>query len=160
EFGGQQGYWLRCRLTTPRTAQRMYYASPVIERLYVESRGVTVGARNATSVRDEVIGQSDGTPGQTFTLQHTPLLARDPRHDYLIVESPGGEAEAWREVEDFADSGPDDRHFTLDSTDGTLTLGPTLLQPDGSVYRFGATPLKRSWLRFNRYQHGGGVRGN
>ena len=28
------------------------------------------------------------------------------------------------------------------------------------MYRFGATPLKRSWLRFNRYQHGGGVRGN
>src|SRR5439155_9806379 len=74
EFGGQQGYWLRCRLTTPRTAQRMYYASPVIERLYVESRGVTVGARHATSVRDELIGESDGTPGQTFTLQDTPLL--------------------------------------------------------------------------------------
>jgi predicted phage baseplate assembly protein len=63
-------------------------------------------------------------------------------------------------VEDFANSDKDDRHFTLDSTDGTLTLGPTLLQPDGTVYRFGATPQKRSWLRFSRYQHGGGVIGN
>src|SRR5581483_1369248 len=84
----------------------------------------------------------------------------DPRQDHLIVESPGGDMEIWTEVEDFADSGPEDRHFTLDSTDGTLTLGPTLLQPDGNVYRFGATPLKRSWLRFSRYQHGGGVMGN
>jgi predicted phage baseplate assembly protein len=160
DFGGQQGRWIRCRLTEPRPGQRTYYASPMVDRLRVEARGGTVGARHATTVRDEVLGQSEGTPGQIFTLQHTPLLARDPRHDYLIVEAPGAAPEAWREVEDFADSGPDDRHFTLDSTDGTLTLGPTLLQPDGTVYRFGATPLKRSWLRFNRYQHGGGVGGN
>jgi predicted phage baseplate assembly protein len=160
DFGGQQGRWIRCRLTEPRPGQRTYYASPMVDRLRVEARGGTVGARHATTVRDEVLGQSEGTPGQIFTLQHTPLLARDPRHDYLIVEAPGAAPEAWREVEDFADSGPDDRHFTLDSTDGALTLGPTLLQPDGTVYRFGATPLKRSWLRFNRYQHGGGVGGN
>jgi predicted phage baseplate assembly protein len=132
----------------------------MIDRLRVEARGGTVGARHATSVRDEILGQSDGTPGQTFTLQHAPLLARDKRQEYLVVESPGSEPELWEEREDFADSGPDDRHFTLDSTDGTLTLGPTLLQPDGTVYRFGATPLKRSWLRFSRYQHGGGVVGN
>src|SRR6266567_5209504 len=159
-FGGTVARWLRCRLAEPRPGQRMYYASPMVERLRVEARGGTVGARHATTIRDEILGQSDGTPGQTFTLQHAPLLARDPNQDYLIVESPGSETEYWREVEDFAESGPDDRHFTLDSTDGTLTLGPTLLQPDGSVYRFGATPLKRSWLRFNRYQHGGGVLGN
>ncbi len=160
EFGGQQGFWLRCRLTTPRTAQRSYYASPVIEQLALESRGITVGGRHATTIRNEVLGQSDGTPGQTFTLQHTPILARDPHTDHLLVESPGSEPEIWQEVEDFAESGPEDRHFTLDSVDGTLSLGPTLLQPDGNVYRFGATPLKRSWLKFSRYQHGGGVIGN
>lgn len=160
DFGGQTGRWLRCRLTEPRQGQRTYYASPMVDRLRVESRGGTIGARHATTVRDEVLGQSEGIPGQTFTLQNIPLLARDPRQDYLLVEAPGEEAEAWHEVEDFADSGPDDRHYTLDSTDGTLTLGPTLLQPDGSVYRFGATPLKRSWLRFGRYQYGGGVIGN
>jgi predicted phage baseplate assembly protein len=160
QFAGVNAFWLRCRLTEPRTGQRMYYASPMVDRLRVEARGGTVGARHATTVRDEVLGQSEGTPGQTFTLQHAPLLARDPRQDHLIVESPSGDTEEWYEVEDFADSGPEDRHFTLDSTDGTLSLGPTLLQPDGTVYRFGSTPLKRSWLRFSRYQHGGGVVGN
>ncbi|MBV9602505.1 MAG: putative baseplate assembly protein, partial [Chloroflexi bacterium] len=160
EFAGTRGRWLRCRLTETRPGQRTYYASPWVDRLRVEARGGTVGARHATSVRDEILGQSDGTPGQTFSLQHAPLLARDKHQEYLIVDSPGSELEQWEEVEDFADSGPNDRHFTLDSTDGTLTLGPTLLQPDGTVYRFGATPLKRSWLRFSRYQHGGGVVGN
>jgi predicted phage baseplate assembly protein len=160
EFGGVQARWVRCRLTEPRPNQRMYYATPWVDRLSVEARGGTVGARHATTVRDEILGQSDGTPGQTFTLQHAPVLARDARQEYLVVEMPGSEPEQWEEREDFADSGPDDRHFTLDSSDGTLTLGPTLIQPDGTVYRFGATPPKRSWLRFNRYQHGGGVIGN
>ncbi len=160
EIAGVQARWLRCRLTEPRPNQRTYYASPFVDRLRVEARGGTVGARHATAIRDEILGQSEGTPGQSFTLQHAPILARDPRQDYLIVESPGSEPEYWQEVEDFADSGPDDRHFTLDSSDGTLTLGPTLLQPDGTVYRFGATPLKRAWLRFSRYQYGGGVIGN
>src|SRR5215207_1789018 len=135
EFGGQTGWWLRCRLTAPGEDKRTYYTSPVVEHLQVEARGGTIGARHATTVRDEVIGQSDGTPGQTFTLQHTPLLSRDPRHDYLTVELPGSETEIWHEVEDFAESNQEDHHFTLDSVDGTLTLGPTLIQPDGSVYR-------------------------
>jgi predicted phage baseplate assembly protein len=160
EFGGQQGRWLRCRVTETRPNQRPYYASPMVDRLVVEARGGTIGGRHATTVRDEILGQSDGTPGQTFTLQNAPLLARDPRFEYLIVESPGTEPERWDEVEDFATSNKDDRHYTLDSADGMLTLGPTLLQPDGTVYRFGATPQKRSWLRFSRYQHGGGVIGN
>jgi predicted phage baseplate assembly protein len=159
EFAGQRGRWLRCRVVDSPSNNR-YYASPKVTRLTVEARGGTVGARHATTVRDEVVGQSDGTPGQTFQLQHAPLLALDPRTDFLIVEMPGSEPETWEIRDDFADSSKDDRHFTLDSSDGTLTLGPTLLQPDGSVYQFGATPPKRSWLRFSRYQHGGGVIGN
>jgi predicted phage baseplate assembly protein len=78
----------------------------------------------------------------------------------LLVEPPGGPIEHWTEVADFGDSGPSDRHFTLDSTDGTLTLGPSLLQPDGTVYRFGAVPPRGSALRFSRYQCGGGSLGN
>ncbi len=58
------------------------------------------------------------------------------------------------------DSGPEDPHFILDKLDGTITLGPSLLQPDGFVYRFGCVPEKGSLLRFSRYQYGGGVVGN
>jgi predicted phage baseplate assembly protein len=153
-------YWLRCRVIEPRPSQGQYHVSPEISRLRIESRGGTAQARNAATILNEEAGSSDGTPGQTFALRFTPLLARDKARDYLSVHTPGDRVERWTEVTDFADSTPDDRHYTLDSIDGTLTLGPALLQPDGTVYRFGAVPPKGSRLRFSRYQNGGGAAGN
>lgn len=160
EFQGLRAYWLRCQLTDAQAGQTAYQVSPALEGIQVEARGGTAGARHAITVHDELLGSSDGTPGQTFHLEHTPILARDPLRDMLIVAPAGGEPQQWHEVADFGDSGPEDPHFTLDSLDGTLTLGPSLLQPDGTVYRFGAVPPKGSVLRFSRYQHGGGVSGN
>jgi predicted phage baseplate assembly protein len=157
---GVNAYWLRCRLTEAQGGSVRYHVSPELERITVEARGGTTLARHATTVHDEVLGYSDGTPGQTFRLLHTPILARDPQRDHLVVEQPGGAPEAWREVDDFGDSTETDRHFTLDSRNGTLSLGPALLQPNGQVYRFGAVPPKGNVLRFRRYQHGGGVAGN
>jgi predicted phage baseplate assembly protein len=159
-FQGPRSYWLRCRLTEPKQGQGRYRASPAVERLRVEARGGTVAARQATTVLHEQLGQSDGTPGQKFTLRHTPILARDPERDYLVVEPPTGEPEHWTEVPDFGASGPNDHHFTLDSLEGTLTLGPSLLQSDGTVYSFGATPVRGANLVLHRYQYGGGVEGN
>ncbi len=161
EINGTRAFWLRCRLNDDQASgENSYRVSPDIERLSVEARGGTVGARHAITVRDELLGQSDGTPGQTFRLLNTPLLARPPHEENLIVEISGGEVERWREETDFADAGRDDHCFTLDNEDGTLTLGPSLLQPDGNVYRFGAVPPKGSTLRFDRYQYGGGMIGN
>jgi predicted phage baseplate assembly protein len=158
-FAGVRAYWLRCRILDQEGNR--YEVSPELQRYFrVESRGGTVSARHAIMVKDEVIGQSAGTPGQMFTLLNTPVLSRDPESDFLIVQPPDGPAETWREVPDFADSGADDRCFTLDSIDGTLTFGPALLQPDGSMYHFGAVPRKGSLLRFRRYLYGGGVKGN
>jgi predicted phage baseplate assembly protein len=160
-FRDVSGYWLRCRMTAAkRPGTSTYEVSPEIEQLRVEARGGTAPARHAVTTRDEPLGRSDGTPGQRFALLQTPVLARDAGRDYLTVEPPGGAPERWEEVEDFGDSGPGDRHFTLDAADGTVALGPSLLQPDGSVYRFGAVPPKGSALRFARYQSGGGVAGN
>jgi predicted phage baseplate assembly protein len=153
-------YWLRCRVIEPRPSQGRYHVSPEISRLRTESRGGTVPARNASTILNEEVGSSDGTPGQTFTLRFTPLLARDRTRDYLTVLTPGNRVERWTEMADFADSNEEDQHYTLDSIDGTLTLGPALLQPDGTVYRFGAVPPKGSRLRFTRYQNGGGAAGN
>ncbi|RAQ97525.1 putative baseplate assembly protein [Thermogemmatispora tikiterensis] len=160
EFVGVTGYWLRCRLTEAQTGPGSYQVSPVLRRLRVEARGGTVSARHAITVKDEVLGVSDGTPGQVFRLQHTPILALDPQQEYLVSEAPGGKPQSWQAVEDFAESGPQDRHFTLDKLDGTLTFGPALLQPDGTVYRFGSVPEKGSLLVFKRYRYGGGVVGN
>lgn len=158
-FHELHAYWLRCRLTDAQAA-RGYEVSPDLQSLRVESRGGTAVARHAVTIQDEVLGRSDGTPGQTFRLLHTPVLARDRERDTLVVEGAGEEVQRWREVADFADSGPEDRVFTLDELDGTLTLGPSLLQPDGAVYHFGAVPPRGSTLKFSRYQCGGGVEGN
>jgi predicted phage baseplate assembly protein len=159
-FQGLSAYWLRVRLSEAQAGAGGYRVSPEIRGVRLESRGGTVGARHATTVVNEYLGQSEGTPGQSFKLRFAPILPRDPGRDTLIVEPPGGPPAVWQEVEDFADSGPEDRHYTLDPLEGTVTLGPALLQPDGSVYRFSQIPPKGSVLRFTRYQWGGGVGGN
>lgn len=159
--GQAEAYWLRCRLSDAQAnPERKYKESPKIRRLAIESRGGTVGARHAVTVFDELIGRSEGTPGQQFKLLNTPLLARDAQRDHLVLKLSESQQESWQEVSDFACSGPNDRHYTLDNLSGTLALGPALLQPDGTVYRFGATPPLGSALSFSRYQYGGGVGGN
>ena len=157
---GLSAYWLRCRLTEAQASPERYRVSPELERLHVETRGGTATARHATTVYNEFLGVSDGTPGQQFKLLHAPVLERNAERDYLTVELSNGEVERWKEVADFGDSTENDRHYTLDSLDGTISLGPALLQPDGKVYRFGAEPHKGALLRFQRYQYGGGVVGN
>jgi predicted phage baseplate assembly protein len=161
EFAGRHAYWLRCQLTETQAEIPYYETPPVVQRyLRLESRGGTVEARHAITIREEVLGASDGRPGQTFQLLHSPVLARDPGTDHLVVESANGHSEAWEEVPDFGESTERDHHYTLDDLTGAITLGPALLQPDGRVYRFGAIPPRGSTLRFTRYQSGGGVQGN
>jgi predicted phage baseplate assembly protein len=159
-FRDVSAYWLRCRMTKAAPGAATYTRSPEISQLKLESRGGTVFARHALTILNEEVGSSTGVPGQIFRLRHTPILAREEKRDYLEVITPEGEEQRWIEVADFADSGPQNRHFALDGVDGTLTLGPALLQPDGTVYSFGAVPPKGSRLRFTRYQSGGGITGN
>lgn len=160
EFQGQRAYWLRCQLTREQSTGNGYVVSPSIFALHVESRGGTVGAFHGATVHNELLGTADGTPGQSFKLLHAPLLARNPDTDFLAVDPPGGQRERWHEVTDFGDSATDDTNYIVDDLEGIITLGPSLLQPDGSVYRFGAVPAKGSALSFSRYHHGGGVEGN
>lgn len=161
EFQGVNSFLLRCILTDAQGATSgSYKNTPIVRRLRVEARGGTVDARHAVSIHNEVLGVSDGTAGQAFALLHTPILALDEKADYLLVQHADGSEEKWHEVSDFADSGPDDPHFTLDKMNGQLTFGPSLLQPDGTVYNFGKSPEKGSTLVFKRYQHGGGIIGN
>jgi predicted phage baseplate assembly protein len=157
EFSGRRAFWVRSVIVK---GEHRYHVAPEIERTWrVESRGATVAARHAVTVYDETLGISSGEPGQTFTVGNAPLLARDPATDVLTVDVAGVERQQWREVAHF--TGPADaRCFTLDSVDGTLTLPPALLQPDGRIRRLGAVPPTGSVLRMSRYQYGGGLSGN
>ncbi len=159
-FQGMNAFWIRVVMITPTSESGSYKVSPDLEGVTLESRGCTLIARHAVSVRNEYLGESDGTPGQVFTLSQRPVLARDPARDYVLVQEPGLPETAWQEVNDFADSNANDTHYVLDSLDGTITLGPTLPQTTGQVYSFSRVPAKGSSLHFTRYQHGGGSIGN
>ena len=63
-------YWLRCRLTSSA-----YETAPRIEAVLTN----TVRATAAVSTSDEVVGSSNGTASQIFTLAHAPVYAKAMR---------------------------------------------------------------------------------
>jgi predicted phage baseplate assembly protein len=156
---GRRAFWVRCRVLRPRPGQAGFSASPRVTSVRVESMGGVVPASHAFRVPVEVLGASDGTPGQRFTLRTQPVLNRKTG-ETLEVENAHGEFEPWLEVPDFGSSGEDDPHYTLDDVSGTLELGPRIRSPRGVDAQHGRVPLAGSTLRFSSYRSGGGLTGN
>jgi predicted phage baseplate assembly protein len=150
-------YWLRCRLVTS------YYEQP--PRLDAILPNAIPAVQSTTAV-SELLGRSDGSPDQVFTLAHTPVVTLDK--PVTVIGSDNGAvtvtslwlevdeglgALPWQQVEDFLASGPDDPHYTLDQGSGVITFGDDIhgripiATPAGSI-------VARS------YQWGGGLRGN
>src|SRR5205807_7324113 len=94
--------------------QANYTKSPRIREVRVESLGGIVPVSQVEHVRREDLGRSNGEAEQEFRLNYPPVLERRSG-ETLIVENEHGTFDEWQEVQDFGDSGPDDRHFTLDS---------------------------------------------
>ncbi|HTW99882.1 MAG TPA: putative baseplate assembly protein, partial [Acidimicrobiales bacterium] len=121
---GVRAGWLRCRVTEPEEDQPFYSSSPSIEQLAAFIVGGTVQAVHALVVDDETLGISEGVPAQRFRLQHTPVV---PGEAPRIIEVAGGDGwEEWSEVDTFASSGPEDRHFLLDPVSGEVRFGPAV----------------------------------
>ncbi len=121
-FTTYQGRWLRCVYTPVQGSQAGYNNSPRIIGLSVQSIGGTVGASQSEIIHDEILGESDGTAGQTFTLQGIPVLSRR-EDEYISVTPPGALPQRWQEVKDFADSNSHDLHYTIDSRTGLVQFG-------------------------------------
>ncbi len=155
-------FWLRCRLV-----RSGYDRAPRLRAVLTN----TVRATQAQTVRDEVLGGSDGRPDQSFTLANVPVVVRDRplkvggagglvTVESLLLEVNEGatddDFEAWEEVDDFFASGPDDPHYLLDRTTGEVRFGDgrngriPIANPD----RAGANIVARE------YRYGGGRRGN
>lgn len=128
-FTAYHGRWLRCRFTELERNQPGYSNAPKIVGLSVRAVGGTVRASHSTLIQDERLGISDGTPGQTFQLLGSPVLERR-QNEYVLVTPPGSLPQRWQEVRDFADSDPQDRHYTLDSLTGSVQFGPLIREPD------------------------------
>jgi len=157
-LGGTGAYWLRVRLIEPVPGQPTYQASPRISNLAVAALGGTVTAEHAENVPAEVLGLSNGAPGQKFGVQRTPVLPRDADEHVQVVDTDG--VNDWTEVDDFTASGQRDRHYTWDSGTGVVTFGPQVRYPDGSVRQHGAIPRDGATVQITSYRHGGGARGN
>ncbi len=157
-LGGTRAFWLRARLTAARPDQPTYQATPRVSRVQVDTLGGTAMAEHATVGGPDALGRSDGSPGQTFTLAACPVLARrdDERVRVVSVER----SDTWTEVADFTRSGPTDLHYALDDASGTVTFGPSVRYPDGSVRQHGAIPPDGAEIVMDRYRHGGGAAGN
>lgn len=155
---GVRAGWLRCRVTEPEEGQPFYSSSPSIEHLAAFVVGGTTQAVHALVVLDEVLGLSEGVPAQRFQLRHTPVAPSDtPR----VIEVAAGDGwEEWSEVDTFAASGPDDRHFMIDPVSGEVRFGPAVRLEDGTVRYYGEVPLKGAPIRIRQYRSGGGEQGN
>lgn len=187
QFATYQGRWIRCVCMEPQHHQSRYTSSPRLLRVGVRSIGGTMDASQCRVIRDELLGESNGLPGQSVALQSPPVL---PRRDgeHLLVIPPDGLPQIWQEVEDFANSRADDRHYTLDSLTGRIQFGPLIREPnqlreqvhlrartqtqDSALAidreaaatvlerQYGAVPPQGSVLRMVNYRTGGGRQGN
>jgi len=155
---GRRGGWIRARVTAAAEGQPKYNASPQIHSVEAATVGGTVEGVNAEIVAEEVLGISDGTAGQRFTVRRAPVLAGAGEP---VVECSTDEGwTPWRQVQDFAAAGPDDPVFVLDAAAGEVQLGPAVREPDGSIRRYGRTPAQGEQLRLRSYATGGGRQGN
>ncbi|HUX09978.1 MAG TPA: putative baseplate assembly protein [Terriglobia bacterium] len=153
-------YWIRARLV-----QSSYEMAPAIDTILTN----TVSATQAVTIRDEVLGGSDGRPNQSFTLANTPVVVLSAPFKVtgagglpmtltsLRLEVDEGQGfEVWQQVDDFYASGPDDPHYTLDRTTGVVSFG------NGEHGRIpvanAANPNANVVAR--QYRFGGGAAGN
>jgi predicted phage baseplate assembly protein len=103
-----------------------------------------VHAVQAQTAAPELIGTGTGDGGQSFPLNHRPVMARTVE---LQVDEPGGWT-TWEEVDSFAASKAGDRHFTVDLDTGMVSFGRNTVPQIGEQ------------IRVRAYRHGGGVIGN
>ena len=154
----QRAGWLRARVLKPEPDQPTYSASPTINGLSAFTIGGTTEAVNAELVENELLGASEGVPGQRFSLKHRPVV---PGGAAAILEVSGIDGwQEWTQAQDFVDSQPDDHHFVLDAVAGEVQLGPGVREPDGALRNYGAVPPKGARLRLRSYLIGGGGQGN
>ena len=160
----EERHWLRARL------EQGGYVKPPRIRMIVTN---AIDAFNHETIREETLGNSDGSPMQSF------LFLRQPMLDDEIVEvrerqAPAAEEIAdlgagavrpvddnpqnnerwvrWKRVDSFFASSPRSRHYTLDYVTGSITFG------DGR--RGMVPPEAKNSIVATSYRIGGGALGN
>jgi hypothetical protein len=170
DFGlDKERYWLRVQWEGGD-----YSIEPRLQRVLLNT---TMAAQTVT-IRNEVLGSSDGSENQKFRLTQAPVLkgqnleVQEPElpaaeEQKRLKQVEGEEAIAiapdasgrpqeiwvrWHEVADFYGSGSRDRHYVLDRLTGEIQFGNGL---NGLI-----PPVGTGNLRMAYYQTGGGTAGN
>ena len=155
---GRRAGWVRCRVLDTGPGQHAFRASPRLRRMSCFVVGGTTGAVHAEVVRGEVVGTSEGVPGQRFALQRRPVVPGDAP---AVLEVSAGTAwQEWTAVETFAGRRGEDPVFVLDPAAGEVLLAPAVREKDGRLQYYGRVPPKGTALRLREYRVGGGRRGN
>jgi predicted phage baseplate assembly protein len=119
-------YWLRARLVT-----NDYPDDRRLARVTLNG----VPATAARSVRDEVLAPLDRRPSgrSRYRLSQVPIVpgsalidVADSSADPFGTDASDDLTSVWKEVDDLAGAGPEDRVFLLDAADGTVTFGDGL----------------------------------
>ena len=161
ELFGVTGFWLR---VAPHDAAKAGSWQPSLRGVYANA----LWAEAAQSQEMEVLGASDGAPGQRFSLSHFPVLAdtlelrvREPlgeeeqhallhaAHDAVRSDVTGypGHWVRWTEVADPADEAATARVYGLDFASGEVRFGDGV---HGAV-----PPVGRDAVMAFGYRHGG-----
>lgn len=131
----QMMFWLRLRCPEQADLKLGYLAVNAVD---VSGQGI---------VRDAMIGIGTGQPDQVFSLQQQNVAAASLQLD---VEE-NARYQRWRQVSNFAASGPDDAVYQLDEAEGLVRFGDGLR---------GKRPPRGKRIRAAYFRYGGGVNGN
>jgi predicted phage baseplate assembly protein len=164
-LGARRAHWLRCRLIRPLNDEPEYTNPPELESLSAVSLGGAVPSHHAEPAPAELLGTSEGRPGQVFQVRRVPVLPRRPDENVRVVlprhERTGEpEEQDWSEVADLADATADDRVYTWSGATGEIRFGPRVVDREGVVWQHGAVPPIDAQIYVTGYRYGGGRRGN
>lgn len=135
-------YWIRASVKKPG-----YEIPPRVDTIDVN----TVSATHGQIFRKEY-SASNGLPFQQIKLKNRPVLSGTVK---LKIKEENKGSHRWTEVNDFGNSGPEDRHFIVDSQKGLLKFG------DGIQGRIPPVVANKNGnIRVVRYRVGGGEKGN
>ena len=149
-----------------------YEFKPKLNRLLLN----TTMASQSVTIRDEILGSSDGSENQKFKTRRAPVLSgqkievretepppvteqlninKEEGNDAIFTTDNKGRKETWvrwHETPDFYGSGPRDRHYVLNHLTGEILFGDGI---NGLI-----PPVGNGNLRISFYKSGRGVSGN
>lgn len=154
-----------------RVSGKGYARSPILKKIGgVAALGRTVDAYHVRQVENELLGRSDGSPGQRFRLGYRPVVLPGsvqrrtddvsfltPKISVIEDTNPHKKKE-WEYTENF--KFPEDemekmeRHFTIDVLTNEVRFAPALQLANSEVISYGAVPPRDAQICMECYSYG------